>query len=131
MPCPYPRSRSLHRLGGTRELAQEAKIVAGERAHIVDTGTHHRHTFDTEPEGKSAVDVRVVADRAQDIGMDHAGASHLQPATPLADPAAGTAADGAIDREVNSRLDEWKKVAAEADAPFLSEELPGQLGQGS
>src|SRR5215207_9716437 len=75
------------RLRRMSELAEEAKIVAGKRAHIVDAGAHHRQTLDTESEGKAAVDVRVVANRTQDVGMDHAGATHLQPAGPLADPA--------------------------------------------
>src|SRR5829696_440307 len=111
------------------ELTQETKIVAGKCAHIVDAGTHHRQTLDAESEGKAAVDVRVVADRAQDIGMDHAGSTHLQPTGPLADPAAGTATDGAIDRKFNARLDEREEVAAEPDAPLRPEELAGYLGQ--
>src|SRR5688500_2278338 len=66
MPCRYSPSGRLavwparrlagSRLSGTRELAQEAKIVAGESAHVVDAGTHHGQTLDTEPEGKAAVD---------------------------------------------------------------------------
>ena len=83
MPCPYWPSRRLHRLGGMGELAEEAKIVAGKRAHVVDAGAHHRQTLDAEPEGKAAVDVRVVADRAQDIGMDHAGAPISSQPLPL------------------------------------------------
>ncbi|MDF3017283.1 MAG: hypothetical protein K0R44_2508 [Thermomicrobiales bacterium] len=88
------------------ELAEEAKIVAGKRPHIVDARAHHRQTLDTESEGKAAVDVRVVADRTQDVGMDHASATHLQPAGPLADPAAAATADGAINREIDAGLDE-------------------------
>src|SRR5215212_10270093 len=135
MPCLYEPSTcsrlAVSCLGGMGELAEEAKIVAGERAYIVDAGTHHRQTLDAEPEGKTAVDVRVVADRTQDIGMDHAGATHLQPAGALANPAAGSATDGAVDREVDPRLDERKEVAPETGAPLGTEELPRHLGKGS
>src|SRR5215216_8111712 len=111
------------------ELAKEAKIVAGKRAHVVDAGTHHCQTLDAKPEGKAAVDVRVVADRTQDIGMDHAGAAHLQPAGALADTATGAATDGAVDREVDARLDERKEVAAKTSAPLGAEELSRHLGK--
>src|ERR671920_687817 len=111
------------------ELAEEAKIATGKGAHVVDARAHHRQTLDAEPEGKAAVDVRVVADRAQDIGMDHAGASHLQPPAAFADPAAGATADGAVDREIDARLDEREEVAAEPDAPLRAEELTRHLGQ--
>src|SRR5918994_4208829 len=128
-PYPYwPSGRlAVSHLGRTGQLAEEAKIVAGKRAHIVDAGTHHRQTLDTQSEGKAAVNVWVVADRAQDIGVDHAGSSHLQPAGPLADAAAGAAADGAIDREVDARLNEREEVAAEPDAPLRPKELSGQF----
>src|SRR5215212_5882714 len=135
MPCLYPPSGRLAvwpsgRLRRIRKLTEEAKIVAGKCAHVVDTGAHHRQTLDAQSESKAAVDVRVVPNRAQDIGMDHAGAAHLQPAGSLADPAASPTTDGAIDREINARLDEGEEVAAEPNAPLQPKELAGHLGQG-
>ena len=80
------------------------------------------------PKAKPLYLVRVVADAAQHVRMDHAGATHFQPAGVLADPAALAVADGAVDREIDARLDEREEVAAEADAPLRAEELPGHLG---
>ena len=105
--------------------------MPAKRADVVDAGPHHDQALDAESEGEAAVDVRVVADRAQHIGMDHAGAAHLQPAGVLADAAARAAADRAVDGEIDARLDEGEEVAAEADAPLRSEELPRHLGQRS
>ena len=37
--------------------------------------------------------------------------------------------NGAVDREIDARLDEREEVAAEADLRSLAEELPRHLGQ--
>ena len=48
--------------GRASKLPQEAEIVAGEGADVVDAGAHHHQPLDAEAEGEAAVDVRVVAD---------------------------------------------------------------------
>jgi hypothetical protein len=42
-------------LCSTSELAQEAEVVAGKGAHVVDPRSHHRQPLDTETESEAAV----------------------------------------------------------------------------
>src|SRR5688572_11993154 len=62
------------------ELAQEAHVVVEKTAQVIDTVAQHREALDTETEGEAGVTLRIDADVAQDVRMDHAAAEHFQPA---------------------------------------------------
>jgi hypothetical protein len=73
----YPRS----------ELLQEAQIVALEQPYIVDTVLQHCDTLGPHPKCEAGVYFWIVANRFQNVGMDHPSAKDLDPTSMLAEPA--------------------------------------------
>ena len=87
-----------------------SEIVAGERANVVDPVFASSPTARLpRPNAKPCRPLGIVTDPAQHIGMDHAGAAHLDPAGVLADAASLAVAERAVDREVDARLDERER----------------------
>src|SRR5687768_6434105 len=67
------------------ELAQHAHVVLPERAQVGEAVAKHRDALDAEAEREPGPDLRVVADVAEHVRIDGAGAAHLDPARVLAD----------------------------------------------
>src|ERR1051325_9170632 len=79
--------------------------------------------------------VRVVADRAEDVRVDHAGAADLDPARPLAEPApapvhltvAGAEVAGGVD--LRGGLREREVAGPQADPQVRPEEAVDEVQQ--
>src|SRR4249919_318633 len=65
---------------GSGELLEEAHVVLEEAAQIVDAVTQHREALHAHAEGIAGVFLRIDADVAKHVRMDHAAAQHLEPA---------------------------------------------------
>src|SRR4051812_47955593 len=72
-------ARDGERAAGS-ELGEESRVVLVEQADVVDPVAPHAEALDAEAEGEPGDLLGIVADRAEDIGIDHAGAPHLDPA---------------------------------------------------
>src|SRR5687768_4651652 len=81
--------------GATSELPQEPHVVFVEMADVGDAVPEHGDALDPDAGRVAGPDFRIVADAREDVGVDHAGAEHLDPAAPLADPAPLLMADEA------------------------------------
>src|ERR1041385_8827816 len=76
------------RTNSYRELVQEAQVVFVEEADVVDAVAQHRHALHAHAEREAGVLLRVVADRFEHRGVDHAAAENFEPARVLARAAA-------------------------------------------
>ncbi len=81
--------------------------------------------------------VSVVGDEPEDVGVDHPGPADLDPADPLAEPAALAAGEGAGavageagDVELDARLGEGEEVRPHPRLAPLAEDRPQHLFQG-
>src|SRR5919206_2791218 len=68
----------------SRELFEKAQVVFEEEADVVDAVLEHRDALDAHAEGPAGHLFGIVADVAQDLRVDHAGAENLEPARLLA-----------------------------------------------
>src|SRR3954469_22431442 len=73
----YSRSHEI----GTfiSELAREAQVVFPQLPEIREPVAQHRDPLEPEAEGEAADLLRVVPDRLEDVRVDEAGATHLDP----------------------------------------------------
>src|SRR5262249_45742941 len=78
------------------ELLGQPGVPGEEQTQIVDAVAQHGHAVDAEAEGESRVALAVVADVAEDLGIDHAAAPDLQEAGALAGTAAAASAEAAL-----------------------------------
>src|SRR5580658_5370275 len=83
----------------SKELPQESQVAALEQADIIDGVAHHGQARESQAEGEATPLVRIDTAHAQDFGMHQATGHELHPAALLADGAAGTAANEALDVE--------------------------------
>src|SRR3954451_10509608 len=113
------------------ELPQEAEVVVPERADAGDRVTQLRRPLDAHAEREARVLLGAPADELVEVGVDHAGAAHLDPARVLADRTARTAAVEARDVRLHRRLREWEVVRTEADVAIGAVELPHHVEQRS
>ncbi len=61
------------------ELAEAADVVLAEEAEIGDAVKHDGDALEAEAEGVAGVLLGIVADLAEDLGIDHAAAADFQP----------------------------------------------------
>src|SRR3954454_18826311 len=113
------------------ELPQNPDVVLPERAQVGEAVTQHGDALDPEPEREALPFVRVEADGAEHIGVDPAGAAHLDPAGLLAHRAASTVAEEAGDVELDRRFGEREVAGAHADVPVRAEQLAEVLLNGA
>src|SRR5262245_35441591 len=85
------------------KLSQEAEVVLEEEADVVDAVLQHGHALHAHAEGPPRDLFRVVADVAEDLGMDHARAEDLQPSRLLADATALTTTEEATHGDLGRR----------------------------
>src|SRR5439155_25595950 len=109
------------------ELRTKAPVVLVEEPEVLDAVAEDRDAVDAEAEGEALHLLGVVADGAQHVRMDHAGAEHLEPPPPAADAAGGVHRPGrrapeAGDVDRGGRLGEGEEARPEADAGLGSEE---------
>ena len=76
-----------------------------------------------KPNAKPCHSSGIEADGAEHVGVDPAGAAHLDPAGVLAHGAALAVAEEAGDVELDRRLGEREEARAHADVAFGAEEL--------
>src|SRR5438093_8335633 len=83
------------------ELLQEAKIVLIEEPDVRRAGAEHRQALDAAAPREPLVTRRVIANAAQDVGVDHAAARGLDPAVAATGMALGitSLADHAAERD--------------------------------
>src|SRR5690606_21194493 len=122
-------SETFMRERSRRELVQEAQVVVGEVADVVDPVADHRRPLDTDAEGEAGDLLGVVAGGGEHGGVDHATAEHLQPSGALAHPAVGLAPVAVEARHVQlgRRLGEREEVRSETDLRARPEELLGEV----
>src|SRR6185503_17887239 len=94
--CPWPNASERPRDGGRSKLAQEAQVVGVEVSEVFDAVAQHRDALDAEARGEAGVAVRVIADAAQDVRVNHAGAADLQPALTATGATTLAVADAAV-----------------------------------
>src|SRR5574337_1242853 len=122
---------------GSRELLEEAKVVAVKQADVIDAVLEHGDTRRPQAKGESGIAFRIVSDARQDIRMHHPRAQDLEPPAHLAQPAAGALAAEAVDGHIDARFNKREIVAPKADLPLVAEEAthegiqrPLQIGEG-
>ena len=97
-----------------RKLLQEAHVAVEELLDVIDVVGHHGQPLDAHAEGEAAELFRVVADEAEDVGIDHARAEQFDPAALLAGTAALASAERAGDGDLDAGFGEGEKRRAEA-----------------
>src|SRR5262245_2784806 len=117
----YSRSQETGTFIGL-ELTQHAQVVLPERAQVGEAVTEHRDALDAEPEREPGPHLRVVADVAEDVGVDDARPAHLDPAGVLAHGTADAVAEEARDVELHRRLREREVARAHAHLAVRPEE---------
>src|SRR5579875_84484 len=136
-PRPSPRRRTSWRqflgavltarpLSPLRELPQEAQIVSGEVANIVNAVAQHGDALDAQPEGEATIDRRIVADAAQHTRVNHAGAAHFKPARIFAYPTARSVAVDTVHIELSAWLGEREVAGAETYLAVGPEEFASE-----
>src|SRR5262244_1076295 len=113
------------------ELRQEAHVVLEEQTDVVDLVPENGHPLHAHAEGPARDLLGIVAHVAQDVGMHHAGAQNLDPASVLAEPAARATALEAEHVHFRGRLREGEERGAEAHAGARPEHLAGEVVEGA
>ena len=104
-----------------------AEVVLPERAQVGQAVPEHGDALDPEAEREALPLVRVEADVAEHVGVDPAGAAHLDPAGVLAHRAALAVAEEAGDVELDRRLGEREEARAHAHLALRPEQLAEEL----
>ena len=102
-----------------RELAQEAQVVFVEDADIGKSEAQRRDAVDTHAEGEPLPFLRVVTDGAQDVGVDHAAAEHLDPAV------------AGVGVQLRRRFGEGEIAGPQAGDGLRTEQRLGEVIEGS
>src|SRR3954454_10774333 len=109
------------------ELSEDAEVVLPERTQVRQAVPEHGDALDAEPECEALVLVGIDADVPEDVGVDPAGAAHLDPARVLARRASVAAADEARHVELDRRLGEREKTRPHAHLARLAEQRAEEL----
>src|SRR5436190_843639 len=109
------------------ELLQDADVVLPERAEVRQAVPEHRDALDPEPESEPLPLGRIQSDVAKHVGVDPAGAAHLDPARVLAHGAAAPVAEEARDVELDRRLGEGEEARAHPHLALRPEQQPEVL----
>src|SRR6202042_2833808 len=125
----------------SRELLQHAHVVVEEAPQVRHAVAQHRDPLYSHTEGKALHPLGVIAiglDKAERVGIDHAGAADPDPADPLAEVAALAAGQltralalEAGDVELDTGLGEGKEVWPHARLATAAEDRAEHLGQRS
>src|SRR6266850_4589776 len=136
--APLPITEARLQACFLRELAEEAPVVLEKDLKVVDAVLEHGQAVDADAEGKAADFFGVVADKAVDGGVDHAGAEEFDPGGAFAfrtrSPtcrSACSAAERAGDVELNARFGEREIAGAEAGFHAGAEELFDEIFDGA
>ena len=108
------------------KLTQEAGIVLGEHAQVLDLILQVGDTFDAHAEGVARVLGAVDAVELEDVGVNHAAAQDFYPTGTLAERTALAAADVARDVHLGARLGEGEVGGTETDLGVGTEHLLGK-----
>src|SRR5438067_1100623 len=95
----------------TSELAQKSNVVFDKQPDIVDAVLAHSDSLDAKSEGPAGINLRVNADRFEDIRMHHPTAAKFDPALLILKP----------DIALGRGLGEGKETGAEANLGFRAE----------
>src|SRR5256885_7902944 len=117
---PEPGQRNTHGRRLRRILAEEAEVVLEEEPQVVQIVAEEGETIDAHAERKAAHHLRIIADGAQHVRMDHPRPQDLEPALAATHAtargrSAGHGARRARDVDLRTRLGERKEAGAEAD----------------
>src|SRR5262244_1574419 len=112
------------------ELREEAHVVLEEQTDVVNLVLENGHPLHAHAEGPARDLLGIVAHVAQDVGVHHAGAQNLDPASMLAEPAARAAALEAEHVHLRGRFREGEERGTEAYARARPEHLAGEVIQG-
>ena len=106
----YSRSQEI---GPLSKLPREAEVVAPELTQVGELVAKHRDALEPPAEGEARVPLGVVADELEELRIDQAGATDLDPARVPAYRAAAAVADVAGDVRLDRRLREREVVRAQ------------------
>src|SRR5690348_3198342 len=124
---PGPRTRGATSSGPSSELPQEAEVAGPQVADVRQLVAQDRHPLQPPAEREARHLLRVVADEAEDVRVDHPGAADLDPAGVLAQRATRPVTLEARDRDLERRLGEREEIGREARTAVLAEERAQQL----
>src|SRR5690349_7772700 len=124
---PGPRTRVAMSSAPSSELPQEAEVAGPEVADVRQLVAQDRHALQAPAEREPRHFLRVMADEAEDVRVDHPRAPDLDPTRVLAQRAAGAVALEARDRHLERRFREGEEVGRETRTPVLAEERAQQL----
>src|SRR5262249_55089957 len=105
------------------ELREEPGVVLEEVPDVGDRVADHREPLHAEAESEAGVALGVDAAVGEDVGMDHPGSEHLEPACAFADAAALLGllgAEDALDVYLCSRLDEREVARTEPHTDLVT-----------
>src|ERR1700680_3527260 len=91
------------------KLSQKPQISALQQPDIVDPVTHHHQPCQSQAKSETVPLLRIEAAETQHIRIHQAARQQLNPAALLAHRTARPAADDALNIQLESRLDKWKK----------------------
>ena len=109
-----------------RELAQEAHVTFEEEADIGDPVKEHGDAFNADAEGPTAPYFRIDIASFEDVGIDHAGAQNLNPATPFAESAPLLATENTRDIDFDARFREREETRPQPNLGVFAEERLGK-----
>ena len=119
-PATQPLFTEFHRtpVWQLAELRQEAQIVVEEEAQVVDPVAQHGQALGAHAKGEALVLLWIDAGHAQDVGVDHSAAQHLEPAR-----GRFAIATRAANIHLGRRLGEGEVGGTEADFQLFLEEF--------
>src|SRR5438477_2915191 len=131
--CPTARGPSElpDRDSGSSELLQISEIVLIEESNIRCPSAQHREPLNSPAKCEALIARGVVANAAEDVGMDHAATGGFDPTVSTADvtlrilPSAREAVEG----DLRGRLGEREVVDAETDLAIASKDLARECVQ--
>src|SRR5579864_2086175 len=91
------------------ELPQESQIATLQLPDVVNRVAHHHQARQPQTERESVPFLRIDLAHAQHVRMHQAARQQLHPSALFAQRAPGSAADQALDIQLETRLDKWKK----------------------
>ena len=94
-------------------MGVKAQIPLAQMTNVVNSISHHDQTIQSQTESKSAPNVRVNIPLPQNIGVNHATGTELDPAALLADPASLPLADQAADVQFKPGFNKREKTRAQ------------------
>ena len=96
-------------------------------AYIVYAMLEHQYSFDSKTERKSRINLRIITNALEYIGMNHTRTQNFYPAGIAAKPTALTPTNKTVYRHINARFNKREVIAAETHLALGPKKALGKL----